>query len=370
MRIFIYFITCFTILVTSCKTKEDPLGYVGTADFYANGTIDNKPLLMEAGNNNFIMQTGNGMDSLYINTFISSLVNTCANCNEKLSITIRNYEVGNNSNWVLDSVFKPGNIYNFYKDALPPSAYKVIFKNESSGLGNVSYKWDFGDGFGSLSSNPDFEFKTEGKKNIKLIADYKDVGCVSTIETPIYINGNNLNGYIDYTYQDIGNNVFRCRVINADSSTHKFVWQYLNQTNSFPKGNDFELPAFANQGVFKVDLLAINKASNDTTFVTKNIATAFNTNCVSNFSYSIMPVRDTLQFNKIIVDYTSPDGTFYSSRYLEQFTGFVIKEIANYKDMVTGKKTIKVKVLFTCKVSNGTKTIDLKDINGVFAFSY
>jgi hypothetical protein len=370
MRLITYIIAYFAILATGCKSKEDPIGYIGKADFYAVGTIDNKPLLIEAGNNNFIMQTENGKDSLYINAFTGSLINNCANCNEKLSITIRNYEVGTSQNWMVDSVFKIGYIYNFYRDVLPPSAYRVFFKNESVGIGNVDYKWDFGDGFGSLSNNPEFIFRTDGKKNIKLIVDFKDVSCISTIETPIYINGNNLNGYIDYTYKDMGNNVFKCHVVNADSSTHKFVWRYLNQTNSFPKGNDFELPAFTNQGVFKVDLLAINKATDDTTFVSKNIATAANTNCVSNFSFSLKPVRDTLQLNKIIVDYTAPDGTFYSSKYLEQFTGFVIKEIINYKDMVSNKKTIKVKVLFTCNVSNGTKIIELKDITSVFAFSY
>jgi hypothetical protein len=38
--------------------------------------------------------------------------------------------------------------------------------------------------------------------------------------------------------------------------------------------------------------------------------------------------------------------------------------------MVPGKKTIKVKVLFTCKVSDGVNIIELKDVNAVFAFSY
>lgn len=370
MRSIIYFIISFAIITTGCKTNEDPIGYIGTAEFYAKGIINNKSVLIEAGNNNFIMQTDNGKDSLNINTYTGSLVSTCANCKEKLSITVRNFEIGNTSNWLLDSVFKQGIIYSYYKDELPPSAYKIVLKNESKGVGNVDYKWDFGDGFGSLSTDPEFIFKTDGKKNIKLTADFKDVNCSSTIETPVYIDGNNLNGYIDYTYQNIGNNVFRCNVINADSSTHKFVWQYLNQTNSFPKGNYFDLPAFANEGVYKVDLLAINKSTNDTTLVSKNLATAANTYCVSNFSYSLIPIRDTLQFNKVIIDYTAPDGTYYSSKYLEQFTGFVIQEITNYKDMVTGKKTIKVKVLFTCNVSNGTTTIELKDINAVFAFSY
>ncbi len=316
------------------------------------------------------METSNSSDTLNIKTYTGSLVKNCNSCNEKLSITFRNYEIGSSNNWLADSVFKINKGYSFYKDELPPSGFKVIFKNESTGLGNVDYTWDFGGGFGSLSDNPEFIFNNEGKKTIKLSANFKDANCNSKIENPIYINPNNLNSFIDYKYTHIGNNVFRCEVINADSNTHKFVWQYLDSTNSNPKGKIFELPAFSREGVFKVDLLAINKLTKDTTVVSKNIATASNTDCSSNFSYSIQPIRDTLQFNKVIIDYTSPTGVLYSSRYLEQFTGFVINGITNYKDMVTGKKTIKVKVNFSCKVSNGIDIIDLKDVSATFAFSY
>jgi hypothetical protein len=358
------------ILATSCSTKEEPKNYIGNAEFYATGNIENKSFTLEAGNNDFIMETSNEFDTLNIKTFRGTLVKNCNLCSEKLSITYRNYEIGHSSNWNVDSVFKVNKGYSFYKDKLPPSGYKVIFKNESVGIGNVDYKWDFGSGFGNLSKNPEFVFNNEGMKTIKLSANFKDVNCSSNIESPIYINSNNLNSYIDYKYTNIGNNVFRCEVLNADSNTHRFVWQYLNQTNSNPKGKFFELPAFSNEGVFKVDLLAINKTSNDTFKVSKNLATSSNTDCSSNFSYNIIPIRDTLQLNKIIIDYTNPSGIKYSSRYLEQFTGFVVSEIYNYKDIVPGKKTIKVKAKFTCKVSDGINIIDLKDIIAVFAFSY
>ncbi|MFZ4796306.1 MAG: hypothetical protein ACOYMA_02360 [Bacteroidia bacterium] len=370
MRLIITILSVLLVFATSCNTKEEPKNYIGNAVFYAAGNMDNSAFVMEAGNNNFIMETSNGSDTLNIKTFTGTLAKNCNSCTEKLSIIFRNYEIGSSANWQADSVFKVGKWYSFYKDILPPSGYKVIFKNESVGIGNVDYKWDFGGGFGNLSESPEFVFNSEGMKSIKLSANFKDANCNSKIENPIYINPSNLNGYIDFTYTNIGNNVFRCVVQNADSNTHRFIWHYLDSTNSNPKGIIFELPAFSNEGVYQVDLLAINKATNDTFKVTKNLATAANTNCSANFSYSITPVRDTLQFNKIIVDYTSASGVKYSSRNIEQFTGFLVNEITNYKDIVPGKKTIKVKVQFTCKVSDGINTIELKDVNAVFAFSY
>jgi hypothetical protein len=358
------------VIISSCKVKQDPIGYIGNAEFYASGTKNNSSFLFEAGNNNFVMQTVNSIDSLNVKTYTGTIKKNCSNCNEKLSITFRNYEIGNSSNWVADSLFKEFYFYNYFNEILPPSGYKVVFTNKSIGLGKVDYKWDFGGGFGSLSENPVFVFNSDGKKNIQLQADFKDANCKSLISNPIYINPNNLNNYIDYDYTNIGSNVFRCTVKNADSSTHKFVWQYLNQTNSFPKGNTFELPAISIEGVHKVDLLAINKATNDTTIVSKNLATSANTDCSSNFEYSISPIRDTLQLKKVLIEYVNENGSIYSSKNFEQFTGFVIKEIENYKDIVPGKKTIKVKILFSCKLSDGVNIIDLKDIDAVFAFSY
>ncbi len=226
----------------------------------------------------------------------------------------------------------------------------------------------FGGGFGSKSENPNFIFNNEGKKEIKLKVDYS--GCQTDLESPVYIDNTKLNKAIDYSYKNIGSNVFECTVINADSNTHKFIWRYLNQINSKPISKTIELPAFIAEGVYKVELLAINKATNDTTFVSKNIATAATTKCSANFSYSIVPLQDTLQLSKVIVEYTDKNGVKYSSKHNEQFTGFVIQEITNFKNTATGEKTIKVKLSFSCQLSDGVRKIELKDVNAVLGFSY
>ncbi len=368
MRKILYIIAAITILTSACKTVDEPVNYIGKAEFYVSATANNSPLLFEAGNNNMVMKTENTVDSLNIKQFTGTIAKTCANCTEKLSITFRNYQVGNNSNWSIDSLYKIGKAFLFYNEKLPPISYRVVFNNQSRGDGTPDYTWDFGGGFGSKLENPNFIFKSEGKQNISLNVDY--TGCVTNIESPIYIDANNLNNYIDYTYTNKGSNVFKCEVLNADSSTHKFIWKYLNEINSEPKGKIFELPAFETEGVYQVDLLAINKTTNDTTIVSKNIATAATNKCSANFSYNIVPVRDTLQLEKVIVEYTDKNGITYSSKYNEQFTGFFIDEISNYKNNATGQKTVKMKIKFTCRLTDGVNNIELKDVEAVFAFAY
>lgn len=367
-RNILYTLALLINLISACKKNEEPKSYIGTAEFYVKAKLNNSPLLFEAGNDGRVMITENKTDSLNIKEFTGTIGQTCNSCNEKISITFRNYEQASSSLWRIDSLYRTNTNYKFYHDKLAPVGYRVVFNNLSSGIGTAYYTWDFGGGFGSKSENPNFIFNTEGKKDIKLKVDYS--GCLTDLESPVYIDNTKLNKAIDFTYKNKGFNVFECTVINADTNTHRFVWRYLNKIESKPSDRTIELPAFVSEGVYKVDLLAINKQTNDTTFVSKNIATAATTKCSANFSYSIVPVRDTLQLSKVIVEYTDKNGVKYSSKYNEQFTGFSIQEISNYKNTATGQKTIKVKLSFSCQLSDGIRTIELKDVNAVLGFAY
>jgi hypothetical protein len=366
------YITFFVILfLGSCVKKEEPVSQIGNALFYVSGEIDGAKLFIEAGNNNAVLESHIYTDSLNVKEFSSQLKFNCTDCKEKLSIVFRNFEVGNASSIDPDSIFKKEVPYAFYRNSIPPVGFRLELKNESNGIGNVKYLWDFGGGFGSLSLNPSFVFNSEGKKLIKLKAEYTDMGCVSDIENPVYINSAKLNDYIDFDYVLLPNNIFRCTVKNADSTTHRFVWRYLNNTlNSFPIGNTFELPAFVNEGVYKVDLLAIEKATNDTIFVSKNIATKNNVSCNANFSYKLVPVRDTLQLKTIKVSYTNKQGELFVSENIDQFGGFKVVETTNYIDAITNKKALKVKIIFNCKVYNGIRSLELTNMTAVLAFEY
>ncbi len=65
----------------------------------------------------------------------------------------------------------------------------VIFDNQSTGPGNLSYNWSFGNGDGSTDRNPTTSYNAIGNYNIKLVVS-SSFGCADSITRPINITGN------------------------------------------------------------------------------------------------------------------------------------------------------------------------------------
>jgi gliding motility-associated-like protein len=66
----------------------------------------------------------------------------------------------------------------------------INFTNTSTGTGQLSYQWNFGDGKGSTLANPSNTYLTDGNYNVKLIVN-NTVGCTDTInKTNAIILGN------------------------------------------------------------------------------------------------------------------------------------------------------------------------------------
>ena len=63
----------------------------------------------------------------------------------------------------------------------PPET--IVFTNSSTGPGNLSYQWDFGDGGNSIIASPSHSYNTGGTFNVSLIVQ-SDVGCVDTLIRP------------------------------------------------------------------------------------------------------------------------------------------------------------------------------------------
>lgn len=74
------------------------------------------------------------------------------------------------------------------KVCLPP--YNASFTNETSGPGNISYTWDFGNGNTSKLKNPGITFASTGTYNIQLIA-ISDLGCSDTMKKTLVVKGAN-----------------------------------------------------------------------------------------------------------------------------------------------------------------------------------
>lgn len=64
----------------------------------------------------------------------------------------------------------------------------IAFTNTSSGLGNLSYLWRFGDGATSTAAQPQHSYAANGSYNVTLVVR-NDGGCSDSITAPINIQG-------------------------------------------------------------------------------------------------------------------------------------------------------------------------------------
>jgi gliding motility-associated-like protein len=68
--------------------------------------------------------------------------------------------------------------------------FNVNFQNESSGPGNITYSWDFGNSQTSTAINPSTVYNTAGSYSVTLNAQ-SDLGCIGSVTQVIDINGVN-----------------------------------------------------------------------------------------------------------------------------------------------------------------------------------
>ncbi|MEJ7769463.1 MAG: PKD domain-containing protein, partial [Chitinophagaceae bacterium] len=71
---------------------------------------------------------------------------------------------------------------------LPP--FNITYSNETSGPGNITYAWDFGNGNTSALKNPNISISAPGTYNVQLIAR-SDLGCGDTVRKAVIIKGAN-----------------------------------------------------------------------------------------------------------------------------------------------------------------------------------
>ncbi|MGZ8558430.1 MAG: PKD domain-containing protein [Chitinophagaceae bacterium] len=149
---------------------------------------------------------------------------------------------------------------------LPPSScrppYVVKFQNQSSGPGNVSYSWNFGNSQTSALKNPTVTYNAPGTYTIRLNAQ-SDLGCGGTIQKTITITPTTT----DFT--SISTICLEQPVSfqhNSSSTPVTSFWDFGDGTTSAQIN---PVKTFLTPGIFNVRL--INNYSNCTDSVTKTV---------------------------------------------------------------------------------------------------
>ncbi len=256
MKKYLYFLLLFYILLFSCKKEEEPTKEIKTPIFYFDGIVDNEILSIDAGINNFYLNTFFYYDTNQVCSYVSDFIQiNCDTCEETISFKIRDYKKNiEGSNSDINEILYTGNyIFRNYKKA--EKKYRISFLSdiEEKNYEILEYSWDFGDGKTSNLKNPVHLYDEKGKYQVCLNINFSDA-YEKSICNEIIVSDNEISfDEIDFNYNiNLLNVAFEPEVNNSDFN---YLWDFDDgniSTEISPEHN------FSENGTYEVCLTIDN----------------------------------------------------------------------------------------------------------------
>ncbi|MES2558894.1 MAG: PKD domain-containing protein [Bacteroidota bacterium] len=358
-------IAIFTLAcIGSCKEKDTPVEDAGIPVFSISGTANNAPVSISAGVNNFYMSTAfdKTTNNLYI--FKGELKrNNCIGCGPALSISFRNYTTS--AAFTIDSSITTGD-YPYFDQRNPiETYYRLHCYSSASGIGAPAISWDFGNNRFSTDPNPVLTFPVAGVYPITCTAVFP-ASCFSELKQPVHLTPSRVGKTTDFTvnYPDTHTLLFNSIPVDPNALVS---WDFGDGKTA---QGAIVKHSYSTGAMYKVCMQYIK--GTDTMSLCKNVNTLDITKCKANFSFLSAFIIDSLHLSHVVVEWKDANGILYSSGNTTQTTAsnFKVMEVGEYERNELGQKTRKIKVLFTCSVSDGTNTLELKNVSGTFAVAY
>lgn len=370
------FIYCAALcLLISCRKKELPQEEYAERVFYINCNIDGQATKLEAGNNDYYMNTSCGRDSdVYF--FRGDLAQTTyVNGRDyAISVIISDYKVTAASTLVnVDSVLLVGNhLYN--TQVIPDKQQKVSFVPLKPNDGAASFIWSITDGKSDQRSSTAYSITEtlDVSKTYTVTLDYNNgQGSCASVHRNEFKIGNRLQTTVtakrdssnlseqryrlSYTLPQ-GQAPYSCKWTFADGST---------STNPMPT-------SLFQQGLKQIVKLDFYNGMGDTCVSYYQLDPVNGEPCHANYVASFQPVKNTTIFSTVKILLTDKEGKVYSSGQMIQPEGsyFTIENSSPYKSNDHGHSTRSVKIKFKCLVGDGNKTISLDNGEGVIAVAH
>ena len=370
-RLLIICISCFLIQVLSCKKNEPetPNDEVNPV-FFVNGIINGSSVNIQAGIDDYYMYSSNSVNTSNLHSFTGTLKKVnCSNCNQ-LSIQLNDNRMGVTvSSTHLDSLLNEGMHYHF--DSLSTIGYFLFNAQPEQNATPSSYFWDFGDSTTSTEKNPTHVFYGTGNYTVCNTITY-DNGCSNTTCNEVKANFYDCYAFIDYSF--VNDSCFLKGIVLGDSSANPvtFDWNF-GDTGSLNDSSHFQNPVhiFSSPGIYTVTMKTANAAGCNYT-ITRQIKTpSFNGSCTAYYSYE-KRLTTNVDYSVVKITWTDESGSVYSTNNAKQPADsyFKIVSIENYEANEKGEPTKKINARVKCKLSNGMKSIDMNNVNVVFAISY
>ena len=351
----------------SCKKEyPKPLVVENDAVFYSKLSVNNQPIELQAGVNGYYMYSSYSLDSNFVNTFVADLKQKdCSNCINSLKIQIKDYQVSlSNPPSNIDSALHKGSYPILSGNPAPTYSLQFLAANDNT----ASWHWDFGDGTGSEEQNPKHVFKTNGRHTICLSTTGNN-GYQSTICNKENVNENALRALIS-TSNHNGNFIKFNSNVTGGKEPYQYFWNFGNgKTSKFLS----DTLTYTYRGAYAVNLKVVDFYG-DTAYANYNAKTINDiSSSAANFTASATEkINPQPALSKVLITWTDANGIVYSSNNTSQPSQsfFEILSIAENEKNENNQPTKKLTAKFSCKLYNGTKSIEITNAEVVISVAY
>ncbi len=372
----IVLLICAFITIVSCNKKSLPSEPNAPVVFYLKGDIDNQPVVLEAGNSNYYLNTSFFWDTNQVCRFKSDLYDrSCAGSCKGYAATIilNDSKISlSNSRVNLDAVLKTG-MYLFNEKDLPSTHYLMDLAPEISNSPNETFDWTIENHLSTTITSKEY-----------CPAIVLNANQVYNVALNFH-NGNSCNAIHLNTYKigaPVQTTIAAIRNLGAPGATYDFSCQTTGKAPfqylwNFGNGISSNLPnpSHAYQIILNgrsTVTLQVVDANNDTCKSYYQVQTSGDPSCDANFKASFKALPDTKAFSTITIMITDPSGRVYSSKNVNQpnTSFFEITEVNDYIKNAENLPTKRMLANLNCVLSDGVNQIKLTNTQVSMAFAY
>lgn len=358
------------LLAVSCK-KPLPADIEDTSSpvFYAKCEVNGLPLKLEAGSNDYYMNSSFYVDSVtkvYVFKSDLSQSNCKSNCNFALSILINNSQLlPAGAPMDVNTGIRPG-VYRFNSHQLPPISYRATFTPLTPNMNEEHYAWSFEAG-APIDAYEVTQDLNPGTYSVKL--DYRNAhGTCNASHVNVFDVANPLQTSVSSVNTDGLSYRFSTEPTGG-TGPYQYVWDFDDNTTVSNSPNPTH--TYTQQGWYRVKLLLTDSKGNTCTSYYQ-LLVSDGSGCAANFKASFVPLPDTTALSAVTILFTDASGKVSSSKDFVQPSGssFEIVSVEDYKQNDQGLPTKKVKIRFNCTVNNGSDQLVIRNGEAVIAVAY
>ncbi|HXB14023.1 MAG TPA: hypothetical protein VNZ45_18680 [Bacteroidia bacterium] len=365
----------FLVLAIACKKNE----YSNTSTtnqpvFYFKGTINNAPVNIQAGVNNYNMNTSYSKDSngVYDYMGLFTIPGSPSNCPNSLELYIKDYRQYSVSNpTTIDSLITPG-YFDYATPAGEPTGFYVTllyFFNHVV----IDTNWNFGDGqTGKVRIH---YYYHPGIYNVSLAIN--SASC-TTFDTNTVLVGEVGNAFLTpFSPLGFSGNQTQFSAVPTGVAPYTYTWNYGDplsgsyNTYSNTSIRDTGTHNYTGTGVYPVSVTTTD-ATGYTAVYRSTIATPGATGCAGGFfEMSQTPNPNPYNLNDVGIEWYDAGGNLWKSENNKQRSKslFQISSVAEYKTNSLGQATKIINATVTCELYNGIDSIPLNG-NVVFGVAH